>query len=89
LSEFKNDISDDALEAGRTRIDEDLRKVKYAPFLSQWKEEAPAIALYQPRFVMVTRGTFEGFDSEFMSTSTDRYWSISDWKIRNSEQVKQ
>lgn len=89
LSEFKNDISDDALEAGRTRIDEDLRKVKYAPFLSQWKEEAPAIALYQPRFVMVTRGTFEGFSSEFMSTSTDRYWSISDWKIRNSEQVKQ
>jgi peptide/nickel transport system substrate-binding protein len=89
LSEYVNEISDIALEAGRTRIDESLRKVKYAPFLSQWKEDAPAIALYQPRFVMVTRGVFEGFSSEFMSSATDRYWSISDWKIRNDELVKQ
>jgi peptide/nickel transport system substrate-binding protein len=89
LSEYSSDIADEALEAGRTRTDETLRKVKYNPFLSQWREDAPAIALYQPRFVMVTRGTFQGFDNESMSTATDRYWSISDWKIRNSETVKQ
>jgi peptide/nickel transport system substrate-binding protein len=89
LSEYSNGIADTALEAGRTRVDESLRKVKYAPFLTQWREDAPAIALYQPRFVMVTRGTFEGFNSEFMSSATDRYWSISEWKIRNDELVKQ
>jgi peptide/nickel transport system substrate-binding protein len=89
LSEYKNEIADEALEAGRTRIDETLRKVKYNPFLSQWREDAPAIAIYQPRFVMVTRGTFEGFHNAYMSTATDRYWSISNWKIRNSETVKQ
>jgi peptide/nickel transport system substrate-binding protein len=89
LSEFKNEISDEALEAGRTRVDETLRKVKYEPFLRQWQEEAPAVALYQPRFVMVTRGTFVGFDSMFMTSATDRYWSIADWKIRNADTVKQ
>jgi ABC-type transport system substrate-binding protein len=89
LSEYSNEIADEALEAGRTRVDETLRKVKYNPFLSQWREDAPAVALYQPRFVMVTRGTFEGFDNESMSTATDRYWSIADWRIRNSETVKQ
>jgi peptide/nickel transport system substrate-binding protein len=89
LSEFKNEIADEALEAGRTRIDETLRKVKYDPFLRQWRDEAPAVALYQPRFVMVTRGTFVGFDSDYMNSATDRYWSIADWKIRNAETVKQ
>jgi peptide/nickel transport system substrate-binding protein len=89
LSEYSNEIADEALEAGRTRIDETLRKVKYNPFLTQWREDAPAVALYQPRFVMVTRGTFVGFSNEYMSTATDRYWSISDWKIRNAETLKQ
>jgi peptide/nickel transport system substrate-binding protein len=88
LSEFKNKIADEALEAGRTRVDETLRKVKYDPFLTQWRDEAPAIALYQPRFVMVTRGTFVGFDSKYMNSATDRYWSIAEWKIRNAETVK-
>jgi peptide/nickel transport system substrate-binding protein len=89
LSEFKNSIADEALEAGRTRTDESLRKIKYEPFLRQWRDEAPAVALYQPRFIMVTRGTFEGFNSQYMSSATDRYWSIADWKIRNAETVKE
>jgi peptide/nickel transport system substrate-binding protein len=89
LSEFKDAVADEALEAGRTRIDENLRKVKYDPFLRQWQTEAPAIALYQPRFVMVTRGTFVGFESNYMSSAVDRYWSIADWKIRNAETIKQ
>jgi peptide/nickel transport system substrate-binding protein len=89
LSEFKNAVADEALEAGRTRVDETLRKVKYEPFLRQWQAEVPAVALYQPRFVMVTRGTFVGFESKFMSSATDRYWSIANWKIRNDETVKQ
>ncbi len=88
LSEFNNAIADESLEAGRTRTDEALRKIKYEPFLKQWKEEAPAVALYQPRFVMVTGGTFEGFKSGQMSSATDRYWSIADWKVRNDTLVK-
>jgi peptide/nickel transport system substrate-binding protein len=89
LSEFNNSIADKSLEAGRTRVDEDLRKIKYEPFLRQWQDEAPAIALYQPRFVMVTRGTFEGFSGGFMISATDRFWSIADWKVRNTDVIKQ
>ena len=88
LSEYKNDIADEALEAGRTRVDEELRKVKYTPFLAVWRDEAPAVALYQPRFLMVVRGTFEGFENGQLSSATDRYWSISDWRVRNAQVVK-
>lgn len=88
LSEYKNSVSDIALEAGRTRLDRDLRKVKYQPFLEQWREDAPAKALYQPRFFMVTRGTFIGFENGYMSSATDRYRSIADWKVRNADVIK-
>lgn len=88
LSEYKSDKSDEALEAGRTRLDEDLRKIKYKPFLQAWKSDAPAVAIYQPRFLMVTRGTFTGFEGGQLSTATDRFWSISEWKVRNAQVVK-
>jgi peptide/nickel transport system substrate-binding protein len=88
LSEYKDGTSDIALEAGRTRLDKDLRKVKYQPFLEHWRDDAPAKALYQPRFFMVTRGTFVGFENGYMSSATDRYRSIADWKIRNADVIK-
>jgi len=88
LSEYKSDIADEALEAGRTRTDTDLRKVKYEPFLRAWRDDAPAIALYQPRFTMIVRGTFEGFDTGQLKQPVDRYRSISNWKIRNDQVIK-
>lgn len=88
FSEYKNDVADDALESGRTRIDEELRKIKYKPFLENWKADAPGFALYQPRFIMVVRGTFEGFAQGQMTSATDRFYSINDWKIRNAEVFK-
>jgi peptide/nickel transport system substrate-binding protein len=88
LSEYKSDIADDALEAGRTRIDTELRNIKYEPFLKAWRDDAPAIALYQPRFTMIVRGTFEGFNSGQIKQAVDRFRSISNWKIRNDQVLK-
>jgi peptide/nickel transport system substrate-binding protein len=88
LSEYKSDIADDALEAGRTRTETELRKIKYEPFLKSWRDDAPAIALYQPRFTMIVRGTFEGFNSGQLKQPVDRYRSISKWKIRNDQVLK-
>ena len=88
LSEFSDTTADEALEAGRTRVDEELRRVKYKPFLEAWRDNAPAIALYQPNFIMVVRGTFEGFADGQFSTATDRFYSINDWQIRSDQVVK-
>ncbi len=88
LSEFSNDDADEALEAGRTRNDIELRKVKYEPFLQAWRDEAPAFGIYQPRFTMVVRGTFTDFDNSPMRSSSDRYRSVSQWKVRNDKVPK-
>lgn len=88
LSEYSNEDADEALEAGRTRNDSELRKVKYEPFLRAWQDEAPALGVYQPRFTMVVRGTFTDFDNSPMRSSSDRYRSVSQWKVRNDKVPK-
>lgn len=88
FSEYQNEAADSALEAGRTRLDEELRKVKYQPFLQAWRDDAPAVAFYQPNFTMIVRGTFEGFEGGQLSTATDRFYSVGEWKIRNDTVIK-
>lgn len=88
LSEYANKNADLALEAGRTRVDTDLRKLKYAPFLDAWLADVPAIALYQPRFLFVVRGTLEGYRSGQFLSPSDRFYSITDWQIRRDKTIK-
>lgn len=82
LSEFKSKIADAGLEAGRTRADADLRATKYIPFLTEWRNQAPAVGLYQPRFLYVTRGVVYGLDMAKLNVATDRYANVQNWQIR-------
>lgn len=88
LSEYKSATTDRALEAGRTRSDAQLRKLKYRPFLEAWRNDAPALALYQPRFLYVTNENLNGFDNKVAHTATDRYSNIENWTIRKHFQNK-
>lgn len=82
FSEYSSEIADEALESGRTRSDDELRSVKYTPFLEAWREDAPALMLYQPRFVYLTHEKVSGFRPTVMNSSTDRVYSVDEWMIR-------
>lgn len=82
LSLYKSTQADSALEQGRTRLDPTLRAVKYKPFLQAWQGDAPAVALYQPRFLYVTRGQLFGFTPTEINTATDRYSNVQNWMVR-------
>lgn len=86
FAELKSKTADSALEAGRARSDPAVRAAKYKPFSQAWVDEAPAIALYQPRFLYITRGKLYGFNSRVVNTSTDRYANVQNWQVR-TEQV--
>ena len=87
FSEIRSPLIDSSLEAGRTRVDPNLRVVKYKQFLTSWKDEAPAIALYQPRFMYITRGNIYGLDTKNMNTITDRYSNVQNWRIKTEHTV--
>lgn len=82
FSEYNSSGADTALDAGRTRLDPTLRTVKYKPFLQAWQADAPALGLYQPRFLYVTRGPVFGLDEHYNNIAIDRYRNVHNWMIR-------
>jgi peptide/nickel transport system substrate-binding protein len=88
FAEYKSTAADKALEAGRSRSDPSLRALRYRPFLEAWRADAPALVLYQPRFLFVTRGQINGFAPATMNGATDRYANIEHWMIRLGKRNK-
>jgi peptide/nickel transport system substrate-binding protein len=88
FSEYKSANADKGLEGGRTRSDPGLRALKYQPFLEAWRNDAPALALYQPRYIYVTRNTVFGFEPSVINTSADRYANVDEWMIRQEKSRK-
>ena len=88
FSEYKSTTADKALEGGRTRIDPSLRTLKYKPFLEAWRNDAPALALYQPRYLYVTRDTVYGLNPTVMNAATDRYTNVANWMIHQAKARK-
>jgi peptide/nickel transport system substrate-binding protein len=85
FSDYKSAVADSALESGRTRLDPALRTVKYRPFLEAWQTDAPALGLYQPRFLYITRGPVYGLTEHSLNTDSDRYTSITNWQIHTAK----
>lgn len=84
FSEYKSTAADAALEAGRTRLDPQLRVIKYAPFLEAWQKDAPAVALYQPRSLYITRELVAGLNEHTLNIAADRYNSVVTWETRTA-----
>lgn len=84
FSEFKSAAADAALEAGRTRADPALRAIKYQPFLQAWQADAPALGLYQPRFLYITRQPVYGLTEHPINSDADRLKNVHNWMIRTT-----
>jgi peptide/nickel transport system substrate-binding protein len=88
FSEYKSTVADTALEGGRTRQDPTVRALKYKPFLKAWQEDAPAIALYQPKILYISRGFVQGLDEHSINTDADRYYSVTNWAVKIGQIAK-
>jgi peptide/nickel transport system substrate-binding protein len=84
LSDYKSPVVDDALEAGRTRTDAQLRKIKYEAFLKQWQADAPALGLYQPKYLYISHSQVYGLDEHPLNEAADRLYSAPNWMIRTA-----
>ena len=85
FSLYNSKNADAALDAGRTRIQPELRVIKYKPFLEAWQQDAPAVGLYQPRFAYVTNEKVFGLDASLINTPTDRFNNVQNWQVRTAK----
>jgi peptide/nickel transport system substrate-binding protein len=87
LSEYKNSTVDLAIEGARTRADPAIRAVKYKAFLTQWMKDLPALGLYQPNYIYITRGPVFNYERKSANTAADRYYNAHNWEIRQKKQT--
>jgi peptide/nickel transport system substrate-binding protein len=89
FSEYRSGAADKSLEAGRTRAGAALRAIKYKPFLEAWRNDAPALALYQPRVLYLSRTPIANFEPRTLNSAVDRYANVENWMIREGKTVKE
>lgn len=87
LSEYKSATVDQALGAGRTRSDPAVRIVKYRAFVTAWIQDAPALGLYQPNYLYITRGPVFNYERKSTNTAGDRFYNVNNWMIRQKRQT--
>ncbi len=88
FSEYNSKIADRSLEAGRTRSEDIVRSIKYQPFLTAWRDDAPAIALYQPRYLYLVREPLFGLNPKIMNSGADRFNDVNNLQIRKTYQAR-
>jgi peptide/nickel transport system substrate-binding protein len=86
LSEYKSTAADQAIEGGRTRADPAIRAVKYKTFLTQWVKDLPAMPLYQPNYLYITRGPVFNYERKSANAPADMYYGVNDWMVRQKRQ---
>jgi len=79
LAEYKSVISDEALEAGRTRLNPVLREAKYRTFVDQWLKDTPAIALYRPHSYYVELAKTQAIVPGPIGELGDRFANVQYW----------
>lgn len=84
FSEYKNATADTSIEAGRTRLNAPLRVIKYRPFLQAWRQDNPALGLYQPRYLYITSGTVYGLNDHPINSSVGRFNNVENWQVRQA-----
>jgi peptide/nickel transport system substrate-binding protein len=85
FSEYKNPTADRALETARSKFDPGTRTAQYRTFLQVWRDDAPAIVLYQPRFLYITRTQVNGFDASSLNGGEDRFSNVHKWTIKTTK----
>lgn len=89
LSEYKSAPADQAIESARTRSDPAVRAVKYKAFLTQWTKDLPAMPVYQPNYLYISRGPVFNFQRKSSNARGDRFYNVNQWMIRQERKTNQ
>lgn len=100
FSEFKHFDTDVLLERARTEANEENRRSTFkaiganvaAPVRDEndnLTEGVAAVFLYTPRFYLAVDKKVKGIELENLTSSSDRFYEIGDWYIREEKQLQE
>lgn len=89
FSNYQNGVSDVALESALDRYQEGVRRAKYTTFVNQWLSDVPAVGLYNSNLrYLVSKKANSVEVGDYYNTSSDRYYNIIDWSVKNRNVYK-
>lgn len=89
FANYSNKVADDALASARSRLEPDLRALKYVTFARQWIDDAPAIGLYQATSEYAYNKHIRSIDATSkLVSSYDRYANVLDWSVNQQSVYK-
>lgn len=88
FSEYKSKLADESLEAGRTRLDPELRAAKYQAFVKQWLSDYPSLSLYRTSLNYYQSQNVIGFEPRRIIDPADRFNSVQDWAIKTDRSLR-
>lgn len=89
FSNYKNGVADASLASARSRVESDLRNVKYKAFAKQWIDDVPAIGLYQSVAEYVASKKVQTIKADATLVSADdRYANVLYWSVNEASVYK-
>jgi len=88
LSLFDNKTANSLLESIRKNFDRDSRNQDLAALQSLIAQNVPAVFLYSPHYLYVSSSRLEGFESDFITTSSHRFDSVEKWYVKSTRVLK-
>lgn len=82
FANYANGAADAALASARSRLEPELRNVKYKTFAREWLADAPAIGLYQSVSEYVSNSHVQSADpTARLVSASDRYANVLYWSV--------
>jgi peptide/nickel transport system substrate-binding protein len=89
FADYSSRSADDALASARSRLEPDLRNIKYKAFAKQWLDDVPAIGLYQSVSEYVYNKHIQSVDDSMKLVSAyDRYANVLEWSVNQKSVYK-
>lgn len=82
LAIYENKKADEFLEKGRESSDSDIQKENYEKFQNVLIEDAPAVFLYNPDFLYLTRKEIKGINTQIIIDPSQRFSGITNWHLK-------
>lgn len=89
LSVYTSGVADDALTSARTRVEPDLRDLKYQAFAREWLNDVPAIGLFQSNIKYVSLSQSRTLEAnQKLISPYDRYANVIYWTASDTSVYK-
>jgi len=88
LALYENKTADNLIQSIRKTLNNTKRQADLSSLQSLIIQDRPAIFLYSPHYLYVTKNWLKGFDEKFISSASDRFENIEKWYVKTARVFK-